>query len=138
MIGDNKAVEVIRKKWEDISSKTTTNIAYTNMAVALSMLGAGNDVVLPVIRRHFDKKEMASLRQHAIYSAGLIGNKEIIGDLVKLYDDETSPQTRNYIISSLGFLVDANETPLIARVTADNDYNVFMWIMEHLLPLPLW
>jgi hypothetical protein len=38
----------------------------------------------------------------------------------------------------LGFVVDVNETPLITKVTADNDYNVFMWIMEHLLPLPLW
>lgn len=138
MIGDSKAVDVIRKKWEDISSKTATNIAYTNMAVALTMLGVRDDVVLPMIRKHFDRKEMTALRQHALHSAGLVGNKDIIGEMVKLYDDEANPQVRNYIISSLGFLVDVNETPLLAKVTADNDYNVFMWIMEHLLPLPLW
>ncbi|MEK7310315.1 MAG: HEAT repeat domain-containing protein [Planctomycetota bacterium] len=137
MIGDNKAVEVIKKKWEDVGSKTT-NIAYTNMAVALSMLGARDEAVIPMLRKHFDKKEMAALRQHAIHSAGLIGGQDIISDMVKLYDDETNPQVRNYIISSLGFVVDVNETPLITKVTADNDYNVFMWIMEHLLPLPLW
>ena len=138
MIGDNKAVEVIRKKWEDISSKTATNIAYTNMAVALTMLGARDEVVLPMIRKHLDKKEMTALRQHAIHSAGLIGGQDIINDLVKLYDGETNPQVRNYVISSLGFLVDVNETPLITKVTSDNDYNVFMSIVENLLPLPLW
>jgi len=108
------------------------------MAVALSMLGARDAVVMPIIRKHFDKKEMTALRQHALHSAGLIGGKDIVSDMVKLYDDEANPQVRNYIISSLGFIVDVNEIPLIAKVTADNDYNVFMWIMEHLLPLPLW
>ncbi|MBI5779108.1 MAG: HEAT repeat domain-containing protein [Planctomycetes bacterium] len=137
MIGDIKAVDVIKKKWADVGSKTT-NIAYTNMAVALTMLGARDELVLPMIRKHFDKKEMTALRQHAIHSAGLIGGKDIISDVAKLYDDETNPQVRNYIVSSLGFVVDVNETPLLTKVTADNDYNVFMWIMEHLLPLPLW
>ncbi|MEW6026916.1 MAG: HEAT repeat domain-containing protein [Planctomycetota bacterium] len=136
MIGDVKAVEVIKKKWEEVGK--TSNIAYTNMAVALTMLGAGEDAVLPVIRKHLDRKEMTALRQHALHSAGLVGNKEIIGEIAKLYDEETNPQVRNYIITSLGFLVDVNETPLLTKVTADNDYNVFMWIMEHLLPLPLW
>jgi len=137
MIGDSKALEMIKDKWEKVGDKTT-NVAYTNMAVALSMLGARDAVVMPIIRKHFDKKEMTALRQHALHSAGLIGGKDIVSDMVKLYDDEANPQVRNYIISSLGFIVDVNEIPLIAKVTADNDYNVFMWIMEHLLPLPLW
>ena len=137
MIGDPKAVDIIRAKWEKVGDKTT-NIAYTNMAVALSMLGVRDEVVMPVIRKHFDKKEMTALRQHAFHSAGLIGGQDIISDMVKLYDDEANPKVREYIISSLGFVVDVNEMPLLAKVTADNDYNVFMSIMEHLLPLPLW
>ncbi len=136
--GDNQAVEIIRKKWADISSKTSSNIAYTNMAVALAMLGARDEHVLPQIRKHLDKKEIVSLRQHALHSAGLIGGQSMVGELVKLYDDETNPQIRQYVISSLGFLVDANDTPLITKVTAGNDYNIFMLIIEQLLPLPLW
>jgi len=100
MIGDSKAVDIIKKKWDDVGSKTT-NVAYTNMAVALSMLGARDEVVLPMLRKHFGKKEMTSLRQHALHSAGLIGGKDIISDMVKLYDGESNPQVRNYVINSV-------------------------------------
>jgi len=138
MIGDEKSIATLKVIWEKISARYMTDIAYTNLAVALTMLGAGNEVVLPQLRKQMQKTELGSLRQHAFHSAGLVGNADFIKDFISAYDNENDSQVREYVINGLGFLVDTNEAPLMTKVTADNDHNVFMMIMEHLLYLPNW
>jgi hypothetical protein len=62
----------------------------------------------------------------------------LVADLIDSCNNESDSEVRERAVNSLGFLVDKNEVPLIYKCISNNDYNVFMMIMEHLSYLPIW
>ncbi|MFH1227587.1 MAG: HEAT repeat domain-containing protein [Planctomycetota bacterium] len=139
MIGDESAVEPLKKKWEDVDEKNINMASYTNLAVALTMLGKRDDLVLPRILKQCAKESPESLKIYAFHTLGIIGTRETAQAFVDAYNDElTSVEVRKSIVTGIGFMIDNNSVPVINRFTANNHFDIYMIIMDHLLPIPVW
>ncbi|MFA5793475.1 MAG: HEAT repeat domain-containing protein [Candidatus Brocadiia bacterium] len=139
MIGDESAVEPLKKKWEEVDPKNINMAAYTNLAVALTMLGKKDDIVIPRILKHCAKETNESIRVYAFHTLGIIGTRETAQIFVDAFNEEsTSTETRKSIATGIGFLLDKNNAPAINRLTANNHFDINMIIMDHILPIPVW
>jgi HEAT repeat protein len=139
MIGDPSAVELLQKKWQEIDKKNISATAYTNLAIALTMLGKKDDVVLPVLLKHTAKESEEALKVYAFHTLGILGTRETAQIFVDAYNDEsTSTEVRKSIVTGIGFLLDKNNVRVINKFTADNYFDIFMVIMDHILPIPVW
>ncbi|MFH1226698.1 MAG: HEAT repeat domain-containing protein [Planctomycetota bacterium] len=137
MIGDPKAVNVLTAIW-DKAQKDVSRVAYTNIAVALMMIGKNQDMVLPRLKKDSSKEANAALRPFALHTLGLVGGRDDAQVFIDLCENESDVSIRNAIIYAVGFLMDKEPVPLIKRIMANNNYNLSTYVMEHLLPIPQW
>lgn len=136
IIGDEKAIDAIKPLWEK-ADKNILAAAYTNMAVALTMLGQRAEVITQ-LKNHAAKDQQNTLRQYALHTLGLVGDRESAQTFVDLYKDENSDTIKTYIITGIGLMMEKSPLPLIALLTSDNNTEVATLIIDHLLPLPTW
>ncbi|MBI4711980.1 MAG: HEAT repeat domain-containing protein [Planctomycetes bacterium] len=134
LIKDERAVPPLAKILAKVD-KNISGIAYTNLMVALTMLGKKEELVLPALTKHAAKDSNDALRQYALYTMGLLGTRQTAPAFIEAYGNEA---IRDTAITGIGFFMERTPLPLLDKVTADTNYNMFMWIMEHLLPLPPW
>ncbi|MFH1228580.1 MAG: HEAT repeat domain-containing protein [Planctomycetota bacterium] len=137
MIGDPKAVETLMTTW-DKAQKNVSRVAYTNIAVALTMLGKNQDIVLPRLKKDSSKEANAALRPYALHTLGLVGARDEAQVFIDVCENEPDVNIRNSAVYAVGFLMDKAPVPLIKRITANNNYNLSTYVMEHLLPIPQW
>lgn len=139
MIGDGNAVEPLKKKWEDVDNKNINAIAYTNLAVALTLLGKRDELVIPRLLKHCAKDAPETLKVYAFHTLGIIGTRDIAQTFVDAFNDEnTTAEVRKSIVTGVGFLLDKNSAPQINRFTAESHFDIYMIIMDHILPIPVW
>lgn len=137
MLGNEKSVEMLVKLW-DKAQKNVFGVAYTNIAVALTMLGKRDEIVLPRLRKDCAKDADISIRPFALHTLGLVGTRETAQIFIDLYENETNDNIRNAVVYSIGFFMDKSPAPLVTRIMADNNHSLFTWVMQHLLPMPQW
>ncbi|MBI4711981.1 MAG: HEAT repeat domain-containing protein [Planctomycetes bacterium] len=137
MLGDTSSTETLQKLWENVDKNINT-FAYTNLAISLTLLGKKDEVVIPAMVKHAAKDQSDQMRMHALHTLGLLGNRTTAKAFIDSYDNEKTDGVRYYSITGAGFMLDRNPFPLINKVTADNDSELFMWTLENILPLPVW
>ncbi|MFA5793474.1 MAG: HEAT repeat domain-containing protein [Candidatus Brocadiia bacterium] len=143
MIGDEKAVEPLAKEWavadSESGQKNLDALAYTNLAVALTMLGKRDDLVLPQLVKHCSKDAPEKVRIYALHTLGIVGNRDSVKAFVDAYEGEKTPSNLcKSLVTGIGFAIDKNSMPIINRFTANNHFDIYMIIMDHLLPIPVW
>lgn len=132
----NPAVNLLRELWAK-ADKNVSGIAYTNMAVALTMLGKRDELVIPQLIKHAAKDADPILRTYALHTIGLVGNREAAESFIIGYNDEKDGNVRNAAVNGIGFLLDKNPAPLLTKWTGDS-VDIFTWIIEHLNPIQPW
>ena len=135
MIGDERAADVIQSLWDKVD-KNVSSVAYTNMAVALSMLGKRKEVV-EQLTSHSAKGQNSTLRQYALHTLGLLADRDSAKVFVDAWNDENSA-VRIYAVVGIGLLMEKSPTPMIAQWLANNNTEINTWIIDHLLPIPSW
>jgi HEAT repeat protein len=133
LIGDEQAVPALealyKKAQEDL---TIANPVYNNLTVALTMLGK-KKAVLDILHKHMkDKKANMPILQRAAHGLAYVGDKESVNILVESYKNEQNQDLRMYIIFALGFILDAQKVNPLYDITADNNYNIWLNIMDHI------
>lgn len=137
MIGDKRDTEPLQAIWEKIGPYNAPLFGYhTNLAVALTMLGKRNDIVLPRLIEQVNQSKDILLRAHALHTLGLVGNKESTRYLVEAYGDRAG-YIRFAAINSIGFLLDKNPVNPLAKITAD-DIDAQMKIIDDILQIQGW
>jgi len=132
MIQDVKGTEVLTKMWDKID-KNLSQIAYTNLAVVLSMLDRKEEVLAKIIDQ-INPKDV-TLSTYALHTLGLIGNRTAAKAFIDVNKDNL--EIRKATMVGIGFLLDRNATNPIDIVTSNN-IDTPMLIMEHILPIPVW
>jgi HEAT repeat protein len=133
MIGDEQAIpeleRLYKKAQEDLTMATAV---YNNLTVALSMLGKRKEV-LEILHKHIkEKKAMPSLMLRAIHGTAYVGDKESVANLINCYKDEKNQDVRMYIMFALGFILDPQKVNPLYDITADNNYFIWLNIMDHI------
>jgi len=136
MIGQEKGVEAILPLWGAVD-KNISSVAYSNMAVALAMLGKRREVIDQLVRQSGPGQNNI-LRQHALYTLGLLADRQSAQSLVDACNESSNNNIKSYAVAGIGLLMENNRTPLITQWTAGNNTEVFTWIIDHLLPIPSW
>ncbi|MFH1230888.1 MAG: HEAT repeat domain-containing protein [Planctomycetota bacterium] len=136
MIHDPRGVEVLQKIWNKIDSNSITLDYHTNLAVALTMLGKKNDIVLPKVIEQVNQTKDGRLRSYAVHTLGLMGNRESAKIFVDAFKDNDT-FVRFETIGAIGFLLDKNMINPINKVTANN-VDIPLTIIAHILPIPVW
>jgi HEAT repeat protein len=135
--GNEKSVEMLVKLW-DKAQKNIFGVAYTNIAVALTMLGKRDEIVLPRLKKDCAKDADIAIRPFALHTLGLVGTREMAQIFIDLYENETNDNIRNAVVYSIGFFMDKSPAPQVTRIMADNNHSLFTWVVQHLLPMPQW
>ncbi|MFA5795231.1 MAG: HEAT repeat domain-containing protein [Candidatus Brocadiia bacterium] len=135
MIGDEKALEAIEPIWAKVD-KNVTSLAYTNMAVAMSMLGKRSEIVAQLIQH--TKSNNDALKQYACHTLGMLGDRDSAKTFVENYNSEKSDTNKAFIITGIGFLMEKASSPIVAEWTGNNNTEISTLIIDHLLPLPTW
>ncbi|MFA5794168.1 MAG: HEAT repeat domain-containing protein [Candidatus Brocadiia bacterium] len=136
MIGQEKGVEAILPLWQAVD-KNIGSVAYSNMAVALAMLGKRREVIDQLVKQSGPGQNNI-LRQYALYTLGLLADRQAAQSLVDACNESSNNNIKSYAVAGIGLLMENNRTPLITQWTAGNNTEVFTWIIDHLLPIPSW
>ncbi|MFH1228515.1 MAG: HEAT repeat domain-containing protein [Planctomycetota bacterium] len=135
MMGDEKAVEAIQSVWANVD-KNVMSSAYTNMAVALSMLGKRSEIVAQLVQHTKGANE--TLKQYAFHTLGMLCDKESAKAFVDGYNNEKSDTNKVYIVTGIGLMLEKTSFPLIVEWTGNNNPEIATLIIDHLLPVPTW
>ncbi|MFH1230487.1 MAG: HEAT repeat domain-containing protein, partial [Planctomycetota bacterium] len=114
-----KGVEVLQKIWDKIETNSSLIPYHTNLAVALTLLGKRNELVLPKINQHLKQTQNNLLRSYALHTLGLVGNKESVQAFVEAYKDDNT-YIRFETMAGLGFLLDESKTSPLNKITENN------------------
>ncbi|MBI4835065.1 MAG: HEAT repeat domain-containing protein [Planctomycetes bacterium] len=133
MIGDEQAVPTLETLYK--KAQEDLNIAvpvYNNLTVALAMLGKRKEV-LEILHKHLkDKKATSQILLRAIHGTAYVGTKESVTNLINCYKDEKNQDVRMYIMFALGFILDPQKINPLYDITADNNYFIWLNIMDHI------
>lgn len=143
MIGDSKAVEPLKKEWEELAQKTDQRnisaLGYTNLAVALTLLGKRDDMVVPQMMNQCKSRTASeATRIYTLHTLGIVGNRDSAQAFIDAAGEHSSVELRKAIATGIGFLIDKNPAPAINKFTANNYFDIYMIIMDHILPIPVW
>ncbi|MBI4713289.1 MAG: HEAT repeat domain-containing protein, partial [Planctomycetes bacterium] len=133
---DISHVDALKELWAK-ADKNVSGAAYTNIAVALTMLGKGDEVVIPQLIKHAARDTDPILRTYALHTIGLVGNREAAELFITGYNDEKDGNVRNASVNGIGFLLDKNPAPLLTKWTGDS-VDIFTLIIDHLIPIQPW
>ncbi|MFH0887752.1 MAG: HEAT repeat domain-containing protein [Planctomycetota bacterium] len=138
MIQDQKGVEVLQKLWDNIEKDSALWSYHTNLAVALTMLGKREEIVLPKLLTEHLKSTQKNilLRSYALHTLGLVGNKESVLAFVEAYKDDNT-YVRFETMAGLGFLLDGSKINPLNKIT-ENNIDIPTIIMNHIMLIPIW
>ncbi|MFH0888854.1 MAG: hypothetical protein V1871_06565 [Planctomycetota bacterium] len=135
--GQDQAIEVLQKIWDMIGENSALYPYHTNLAVALTMLGKREEIVLPKLTEHLKPtRKDTLLRAYALHTLGLVGNKESVHAFVDAYKDDNT-FIRFETMAGLGFLLDGSKISQLNRIT-ENNIDFPMIIMNHIMLIPVW
>ncbi|MDI6788767.1 MAG: HEAT repeat domain-containing protein, partial [Planctomycetota bacterium] len=126
-------VEILQKIWSK-ADKNLAMTAYTNLSLALTMLGKRKEV-LDRLQVDVNSKDIY-MKAYALHTLSLIGDRESAKAFVESAKDGNS-EVRRTTMTAIGFLMDKNAINPLNKITADN-IDVQMLIMDHILPIPVW
>ncbi len=97
-------------------------------------LAATYDGLNPVklLKQINDKKALIQIKARALAGIGYIGGKDCIEPLVQYYKKEKNATMRAEAIFALGFIMDRQEIGSLYKITADNNFNIRLLIMDHI------
>ncbi|MFH1228566.1 MAG: HEAT repeat domain-containing protein [Planctomycetota bacterium] len=133
---NKKAIDALLPIWAN-ADKNFSRVAYTNLAVTLTMLGKRQEVLTQLVK-HSAKGQNGTLRQYALHTLGLVADKESAQALVDACKDENDNSIKLYAVIGMGLILEKSPVPLIGYWTANNNTEVPTMISEHLLPIPSW
>lgn len=140
MIQDPRGVEILKKLWAKTeilgkADKKVNMMAYTNIAVALTMLGKRPDVI-KALAEHIKSKNPV-LMPYALHTLGMVGDKESSNIFIEASKNNHNPEICKALTDGIGFMLDKNTINPLDKVTADN-IDVPMQTMQYILPIPVW
>ena len=133
MIGDPQGVEVLEQLWREVDKNISVK-SYTNLAIALTMLGKRQTVVEQLVRQADDSDVILSAS--ALHTLGLVGDAESARKLVE-YSRSERLFVRFAALSAIGFILDKDAINPITRITANN-IDIQMPVINRILPIPVW
>ncbi|MFH1226536.1 MAG: HEAT repeat domain-containing protein [Planctomycetota bacterium] len=137
MIRDAKGIEVLQEMWRNINPNNAQSFTcHSNLAIALTLLGKRDEIVMPELLKQAKQAEYPLLRAYALHTLGLVGNKESAPVFAEAYKD-ADPYVRFSAIEGAGFLLDKNARNPLDKITADN-IDMPLMIMDDILPIPVW
>ncbi len=134
MIQDAKGAEILEKIWAK-ADKDLTIVAYSNLAVALTMLGKRKEVLEQLATHTAGKDNQIS--SYALHTLGLVGDRESAKIFVETYRSNDNFDVRRAVVDGIGFLLNKNSINPLERVTGNN-IDMQLIIMDHILPIPVW
>lgn len=134
LIGDKTALPVLEKLYKKCQKDVNIATAvYNNLTVALSMLGKRTEILDTLYKRLKDKSAPALIKTRALHGIAYVGDKSSIKPLLDFYKAETKNQDlRNYAMFALGFVLDPEKVNPLYEITADNNYYIWLNIMNHI------
>lgn len=136
MINDQAATGLLVKIWQTTSKRNSNQLAYSNIAIALSMLGQNKQVLAQMTNQL--KANDSSLTANIMHTLGLVSDRETARSFVDVFKTSSSDnRIRKATIDGVGFLLDRNDINPLVRIKGDNIDNQ-MQIMNYILPMPTW
>lgn len=133
LIGDKEAIPALEKLYkkaqEDISMAAAV---YNNLTVALTMLGKRKETLDILHKQLKEKKASEVILLRALHGTAYIGDKSSIDYLLDFYKDEKNLTLRMYAMFALGFVLDKDKINPLYKITADNNYYIWLNIMDHI------
>ncbi|MFH1228549.1 MAG: HEAT repeat domain-containing protein [Planctomycetota bacterium] len=134
MIRDQRGIDVLQQIWEK-ADKNIDNIAYTNLAIALTMSGKKDDVIAQLMKHAEAKNDV--LRASALHTIGLVGDRDSAQALMEGAKAKDNIFVRFAALSGIGFMLDKNPLNSVSRITADS-IDIQMEVMDRVLLIPVW
>lgn len=133
MIGDPQGAEVLEHLWQEVDKNISVK-SYTNLAIALTMLGKRQKVLEQLVRQADDSDVILSAS--ALHTIGLVGDAGSARKLVE-YSRSERLFVRFAALSAIGFILDKDAVNPITRITA-NSIDIQMSVINRILPVPVW
>ena len=134
MIGDESAVPVLEKTFKAARSDTAlANMAYNNLTVALSMLGKKKEVLNTLYEQLKDPATDQDMMLRVLNGIGYLGDESSIAPLIDYYGRVETDTLRMYAVMALGFVLDKNKISPLYKITADNNINIHLTVLDYIL-----
>ena len=118
MLGLEDALPILREKLNDMSVETARGY----MVLAMGLIGRRDSIGFVKAIAQSARYRPTLLRQSAV-SLGLLGDKDLVEDLVGMMAEARGLSTQAAIASALGFIGDSRSVePLLAMLKDDDEY----------------
>lgn len=133
ILGDTKALPTLEKTFNKMQKRIDlAQSAYNNFTITLALLGKRKETLNILLKQINNKKTPLQIRARAINGIGYIGGKNAIEPLIKYYKTEKNAILRAETIFALGFILDREKINSLYKITADNNFNIKLLIMDHI------
>lgn len=134
MIGDTQAVSVLEKAFQKVQARPDLAIsAYNNLTIALTLLGKRQEVLSILYEQLKNESLIPELKWSVLFGIAYIGNKTSIEPLVNFYKEQNDNWVRRYVVFALGYILDKDKINPLYAITADNNFNIWLRIIDHIL-----
>ena len=134
MIGDQKATPVLEELFK--KSQKTYDFSlngYNNLVVSLAMLGKRKEVLSTLYDQLKDSNKLQQdSKWRVLHGIGYIGDKTSIEPLINYYRTEDEEYSRMYAVFALGMVLDKDKINPLYKITADNNFNIWLRIIDHI------
>jgi HEAT repeat protein len=133
MIGDKQALPALEKALKRASENVElATYAYSNIVIALTMLGKRAETLSYLYNELSNEKLHPEIKYRILYGIAYVGDKNSFEHLMKYYKDLKDDNLRIYSCFALGYLLDKDKINPLYRITADNNVNIWLKIIDHI------
>ncbi len=133
MIGDQQAIPLLEKTLKKSTERIDLALnAYTNLTVALAMLGKRKETLAYLYEQLKNEDLYPELKYRVLHSLAYIGDKSSLEPLLKFYKSQKDDYIKTYAIFALGYILDKNKINPLYKITADNNFDIWLNITDHI------
>ncbi|MBU0756366.1 MAG: HEAT repeat domain-containing protein [Planctomycetes bacterium] len=119
MVGDTESVERLTRAYLESNDVELHQFS----AMALGLLGDRS--ITKEMTALLDKSTPDITRLSTSYNLGLIGDQKAIEPLTRIINDRSeNERLRSFAVLGLGFLGDERDTPVISKISRNNNYTI--------------
>jgi len=131
MIGDAKAIPVLKKVFKTELTSFTT-LAYSDLIVALTLLGKRQEILSLLHERLKNESLHSEIQYRILHGLAYIGDKTSLEHLVKFYNEQRDNYLRMYTVFALGYILDKNKISPLYKITADTNFDIWLDIIDQI------
>jgi len=133
MIGDPQAIPALEKAFQNAQQQYyLAERSYNNLTVALAMLGKRKEIITILNEKLKDNSLQPEIKARILHGLAYLGDKSSIKPIIKTYEESIDDYTRDYATFALGYIMDKNKVNPLYRITADNNFNIDLNIIDHI------